>query len=92
MSMSRKPIRYGFEGLMSNEFHKLNGKCSDLIPIGPGYENVTIANQVCVAIGAIPGQDTVDGNRFIELSYDYSHSHLLRVSGVKHGSDLHESN
>jgi len=65
---------------MSNEFHTLNGTCSNLIPSGVGYENVSLTNQVCGTLGSIPGQSTVDGNRFILLSYDYSYSHIWRVS------------
>ena len=61
---------------MSNGFHTLNGTCSNLVPSGVGYENVSI----CGTLGSIPGQSTVDGNRFILLSYDYSYSHIWRVS------------
>ena len=75
-----QPIRYAFEGLISNEFHTLNGTCSFLIPSGPGYENVSITNQVCGTVGSIPGQSTVDGNRYIALMFDYSYSHIWLVS------------
>jgi ATP-binding cassette subfamily G (WHITE) protein 2 (SNQ2) len=57
--MSYKPIRYGFEGLVSNEFHTLNGTCSNLVPSGNGYESVTLANQVCSTVGAIAGEPDV---------------------------------
>ncbi|KAH9077823.1 ABC-2 type transporter-domain-containing protein [Lactarius deliciosus] len=76
------PVRYGFEGIMSNEFHTLNGSCSNLVPSGAGYENVSLTNQVCGTVGSIPGQGTVDGNRFIALSYNYSYSHLWRNYGI----------
>ncbi|KAN0136953.1 ABC-2 type transporter domain containing protein [Lactarius tabidus] len=76
------PIRYGFEGLMSNEFHTLDGTCSNLIPSGAGYENALLANQVCGTVGSIPGQSTVNGNRFIAISYDYSYSHIWRNYGI----------
>ncbi|KAI9436702.1 ABC-2 type transporter-domain-containing protein [Lactarius indigo] len=72
------PIRYGFEGLISNEFHTLNGTCSNFVPSGTGYENVSLTNQVCGTVGSIPGKSTVDGNRFIALSYDYCYSHAWR--------------
>jgi len=49
---------------MSNGFHTLNGTCSNLVPSGVGYENVSI----CGTLGSIPGQSTIDGNRFIQLS------------------------
>ena len=65
---------------MVNEFHTINGTCSTVIPQGPGYENVTIANQVCTTVGSLPGQTYVSGSRFLELSYEYSLSHLWRVS------------
>ncbi|KAH8987621.1 ABC-2 type transporter-domain-containing protein [Lactarius akahatsu] len=76
------PIRYGFEGLMSNEFRTLNGTCSNLVPSGTGYENVSLTNQVCGTVGSIPGQSTVDGNRFIAISYDYSYSNIWRNYGI----------
>ncbi|KIJ59863.1 hypothetical protein HYDPIDRAFT_99818, partial [Hydnomerulius pinastri MD-312] len=72
------PIRYGFEALLVNEFHTMNATCSNLVPQGPGYENVSLANQVCVAVGSQPGSLTVDGNRFTELMYNYSYGHLWR--------------
>jgi len=65
---------------MTNEFQTINGTCSTIIPNGPGYENVTIANQVCTTVGSLPGQTYVSGSRFLELSYQYSRSHLWRVS------------
>ncbi|KAG2063871.1 ABC-2 type transporter, partial [Suillus decipiens] len=41
------PLGFSFESLMMNEFHTLSGTCSTLVPQGPGYENVLLANQVC---------------------------------------------
>ncbi|KAI0298342.1 ABC-2 type transporter-domain-containing protein [Multifurca ochricompacta] len=76
------PIRYGFEGLISNEFHTLNGTCSNLIPSGTGYENASLLNQVCGTVGSLPGQGTVDGNAFIAISYEYSYSHIWRNYGI----------
>jgi ATP-binding cassette, subfamily G (WHITE), member 2, SNQ2 len=66
---------------MANEFHTLNGTCSNFIPSGTGYEDVSLTNQVCGAVGAIAGQTTVDGNRFIKLSFDYSYSNVWKVRG-----------
>lgn len=76
-----QPIQYAFEGILTNEFHTLDGPCSQLVPQGAGYENVTLANQVCTTVGSVSGQSTVDGNAFVALSFEYSHSHLWRVSG-----------
>ena len=62
-----------------NEFHTINGVCSALVPSGPGYENVSIDNQVCSTVGALPGQDYVNGNVFAALSYDFYYSNLWKV-------------
>ncbi|KAH9480206.1 Brefeldin A resistance protein [Psilocybe cubensis] len=76
------PLKYGFEGVMSNEFRTLNGLCTALVPQGPSYANITLANQVCGTVGAIPGQLSVQGSRFIKLSFNYTYSHLWRNFGI----------
>lgn len=76
------PVRYGFEALMSNEFRTLDGACSTLVPQGPGYENVTLENQVCTAIGSLPAQAFVNGRRFLELSYDFDWSNTWMNFGI----------
>ncbi|KAF9242313.1 ABC-2 type transporter-domain-containing protein [Melanogaster broomeanus] len=70
------PLRYSFESLMVNEFHTIDGTCTTLVPQGPGYENITLANQVCTTIGSQPGMATVSGDTFLDLSYGYEHSKL----------------
>ena len=65
---------------MVNEFHTLDGVCSTLVPSGPGYEAVSLANQVCTVLGSQAGQDRVNGNAYVNLSFEYSFSHLWRVS------------
>ncbi|EJD01729.1 uncharacterized protein FOMMEDRAFT_126887 [Fomitiporia mediterranea MF3/22] len=77
------PVRYGFEAILTNEFFTLNGTCATLVPSGPGYENVSLANQVCTTVGSIQGQQTVDGNRFVQLSYGYSRSKLWMNFGIE---------
>ncbi|KAG6842900.1 hypothetical protein H0H93_002993, partial [Arthromyces matolae] len=76
------PLRYGFESVVANEFHTLDGTCSNLVPQGPGYEGVSLSNQVCTTVGAVPGQSTVNGNTFIQLSYGYSYSNVWRNFGI----------
>ncbi|KAH9484099.1 Brefeldin A resistance protein [Psilocybe cubensis] len=76
------PLKYGFEAIMTNEFSTLNGTCSVLVPHGPGYENITLANQVCATVGAVPGEATVDGNNFVLLSYGFKHSNLWMNFGI----------
>ncbi|KZS96568.1 pleiotropic drug resistance ABC transporter [Sistotremastrum niveocremeum HHB9708] len=76
------PIRYGFESLVANEFHGLDATCSNLVPSGPGYENAQLTNQVCTTVGSVPGQQTVSGDNFISLNYQYSYSHEWRNLGI----------
>ncbi|CAE6431284.1 unnamed protein product, partial [Rhizoctonia solani] len=76
------PIRYGFEAIVVNEFHGLNGQCSQFAPSGPGYEGVSVANQVCTTVGAAPGESVVDGDTFVRLSFGYEYSNLWMNFGI----------
>ncbi|KAJ6512909.1 pleiotropic drug resistance ABC transporter [Mycena sanguinolenta] len=76
------PLRYGFEAIVANEFHTLNGTCANLVPQGPGYENITLANQICATVGSVAGQNFVDGNAFIAVSYGYSYSNEWMNFGI----------
>src|SRR5437762_9889763 len=75
---------------MANEFSNQNVPCAALIP---PYPQVGIQNQVCLVtgnnisvkvltLGAIPGQETVSGARWLELSYGYSANHIWRNLGI----------
>jgi ATP-binding cassette subfamily G (WHITE) protein 2 (SNQ2) len=76
------PLRYGFEALISSEFHNLLGECSTLVPAGPGYANISSANQACTVVGSVPGSSTVLGDSYIELSFGFSHGNLWRNFGI----------
>ncbi|KAG2073832.1 hypothetical protein BDR04DRAFT_1178890 [Suillus decipiens] len=76
------PLRYGFEAILTNEFYTLNATCTSLVPQGPGYENITLANQVCTTVGSVPDMITVDGSKFVSLSFGYEHSYLWRDYGI----------
>ncbi|KAJ7196400.1 pleiotropic drug resistance ABC transporter [Mycena pura] len=76
------PLRYGFEAVIANEFHTLKGSCASLVPQGPGYENVNLANQVCATVGSVQGQNFVDGNSFIAIAYGYSYSNEWMNFGI----------
>lgn len=61
--------------------HTIDAQCASLIPQGPGYDGkINVTNQVCTTVGSMPGQATVSGSRYVELSYGYEFSHLWRVS------------
>ncbi|KAG6843984.1 hypothetical protein H0H87_010943 [Tephrocybe sp. NHM501043] len=76
------PLRYGFESILTNEFRTLDGKCSSLVPSGPGYENVSITNQVCTTVGSTPGSEFVNGARYTLLSFSFSYSNTWMNFGI----------
>ncbi|KAF8329222.1 pleiotropic drug resistance ABC transporter [Amanita rubescens] len=76
------PMRYSFEAIITNEFRTLQGTCSSLVPRGLGYENVSMANQVCTTLGSIPGQPYVEGSSFVLLSYGFKFSHTWMNLGI----------
>ncbi|KAG1869109.1 ABC-2 type transporter-domain-containing protein [Suillus tomentosus] len=76
------PLWWSLGGLLVNEFHTIDAVCSTLVPQGPGYENVSLANQVCTTVGSQSGQLLVDGNIYIALTFDVWYSQLWRNFGV----------
>ncbi|KAL4905523.1 hypothetical protein BDW74DRAFT_17685 [Aspergillus multicolor] len=76
------PLAYGFDALLSNEFHGKIIPCvgTNLVPAGPGYENA--ATQSCTGVGgSIPGVAYVTGDDYL-ASMSYSHTHVWRNFGI----------
>ncbi|GME43998.1 ABC transporter-like protein [Neofusicoccum parvum] len=81
------PISYGFESLMINEFHNRNFSCSAFVPnslggVLPEYDNVGAFMRACSTVGSVPGQDFVNGDAYINSSFEYYHSHKWRNLGI----------
>ncbi|AGO10579.1 AaceriABR126Wp [[Ashbya] aceris (nom. inval.)] len=76
------PIARSMEAMVANEFDGRTFECSQMVPSGPAYENVPVANKVCFSVGAIPGQTTVSGTRYMELAYDYYAKNKWRNWGI----------
>ena len=76
------PVAYAFEALMINEFHGRNFPCSTFVPTGPGYANVTPEQQICSVTGAVANVDYVNGDSYINTTYQYYRSHLWRNYGI----------
>lgn len=86
------PVLYAFGSMITAEFHGVEMPCapSMLIPFGPSYENVTSANQVCAFVGAaqtkqITGENSVSGDIYVELAFQYSFSQCWRNLGILFG-------
>lgn len=76
------PLAYGFDALLSNEFHAKVLDCVNvnLVPSGPGYTDLAFAS--CAGVGgAIQGETTVNGDNYL-ASLEYSHSHVWRNFGI----------
>ncbi|OCF39347.1 ATP-binding cassette transporter [Kwoniella heveanensis CBS 569] len=78
------PIGYAFESLMINEFHGRDYECSQYVPSPqiPTYANVGPTNIICSTVGAQAGSSVVNGDTYLELSYQYVHSHKWRNFGI----------
>lgn len=78
------PVAYGFEALMVNEFHGRDYSCTSYVPspLVPGYENTSMHNMACSAVGAVQGQSYVLGDTYIASAYKYLHSHKWRNVGI----------
>ncbi|KAK3113229.1 hypothetical protein LTR53_009685 [Teratosphaeriaceae sp. CCFEE 6253] len=76
------PLAYGFESLMSNEFHNTAVPCANnnLVPNGPGYLDTTF--HACTGvIGAPAGAASLTGDQYLQ-GLSYSNGHLWRNFGI----------
>ncbi|KAK1966044.1 hypothetical protein LY78DRAFT_579238 [Colletotrichum sublineola] len=80
------PLSYAFEALMANEFHGRQFRCSSgyagMVPSGAGYDDLPLAGRTCAVVGALPGSDMVDGDRYIEQSFEYFNANKWRDVGI----------
>lgn len=73
------PLAFAFEAIMVNEFHNRKYTCSAYVP---AYENVGALNQICSAVGAVPGQAYVNGDDYINSAFRYYAHHKWRNFGI----------
>ncbi|MCJ1283705.1 hypothetical protein MMC26_003036 [Xylographa opegraphella] len=76
------PIAYGFEALMINEFSGRTFACSVFVPSGPGYGAVGSLNRICSTTGSAAGASFVDGDAYINTSFQYFAAHKWRNFGI----------
>jgi ATP-binding cassette, subfamily G (WHITE), member 2, PDR len=72
------PLAYAYEAIVINEFSHRRFDCAEFVPAGSLYANVTMVERACSTAGALPGQDFVDGDYYINNNFEYHHSHLWR--------------
>lgn len=73
------PVAYGFESLMINEFSGRSYACSSFVP---SYGDLSLQQQVCTTVGSVPGQMNVDGDAYINSTYQYYASNKWRNVGI----------
>lgn len=76
------PMFYCYYSLMGNEFHGRVMPCYQFVPSGPGYENVSLANQICNLKGAIAGQDFVNGDNYLYRNFDFRWHNVWKYWGI----------
>ncbi|CAG7944618.1 unnamed protein product [Penicillium nalgiovense] len=77
------PIAYAFEALIINEFSGRSFPCSNFVPGGSRvYDDAPLSSKICSQKGAVAGQDFIDGETYINTTYEYYSSHLWRNFGI----------
>ncbi|KAJ5640829.1 ABC multidrug transporter A-2 [Penicillium herquei] len=76
------PIAYAFESLMVNEFSDRDFNCSTYVPDGPGYADAPLSSKICSENGAVAGQTFVNGDKYINTTYEYYKEHMWRNYGI----------
>lgn len=58
--------------------------CTSFIPSNtvPGHENTSNVNRICLAVGAVPGNQYFEGTDYIKDSFQYESSHKWRNIGI----------
>ncbi|KAI2466733.1 ABC-2 type transporter-domain-containing protein [Annulohypoxylon bovei var. microspora] len=76
------PISYAYESLVANEFSNRQFPCTMFVPMGGPYANATPLERTCSVAGALPGEDFVSGDVFINGNFGFYHSHIWRNFGI----------
>lgn len=76
------PLAFGFEALMINEFRNREFPCSQFVPRGPIYQNITDAQRICAVVGATLQSNVVQGSDYIINSFEYYPKDLWRNFGI----------
>lgn len=68
---------------MINEFGGRSFPCSTFVPGGVDvYKDTPLSSKICSQKGAVAGQDFIDGETYINTTYQYYSPHLWRNFGI----------
>lgn len=79
------PLAYGFESLIVNEFHNRRFECNSYVPAGGRYADLTGSQVACNAVGALRGDDFVDGDIYAASRFNYHWENRWRNLGIMIG-------
>jgi ATP-binding cassette subfamily G (WHITE) protein 2 (PDR) len=75
------PLAYAFESFMVNEFNNREFLCDDTLYV-PAYPDVPRENQVCRAVGSVPGNPYINGDDYLWSQFKYSNANRWRNFGI----------
>lgn len=75
------PIAFAFESLMVNEFHNREFTCPPMSQLPP-YGSWDDASKVCSSVGSIAGRELVNGDDYINSSFQYYNANKWRNVGI----------
>lgn len=67
---------------MVNEFSGRTFPCALYVPTGLMYQNAPLSSKICSGNGAVAGQDYINGDIYLNTSFEYYNSHLWRNFGI----------
>lgn len=67
---------------MVNEFSDRRFDCGLYVPTGPDYADAPLSSRICSGRGAVAGEDYIDGDNYLNTSFEYYESHLWRNYGI----------
>lgn len=67
---------------MLNEFVGRQFPCDQIVPMGPGYDDVANIATTCATKGARPGENFVDGAEYVRVAFGYVNSNKWRNFGL----------
>ncbi len=64
---------------MVNEFSGRTFECRGYVP---SYPDAPLSSKICSGRGAVAGEDFIDGDKYLNTSFEYYRSHLWRNYGI----------
>lgn len=67
---------------MVNEFNGREFACSQFVPSGASYQNITAEQRACAVQGSRPGESFVSGTAYVSTAFQYQYGNRWRNYGI----------